>query len=136
MIAWKLVGNSALNLLKASWPLLVAAGLALFLAHKYYFEPKIEKLEAEVTLAVNERDDARQIIEEQNTAILKLSETASKVTEEVIGNLEDKLNDMSDENRRIIESILDEGVPEGCEASRQFLIQMINQLQWREENDE
>jgi len=66
----------------------------------------------------------------QNEAILNLSETSAKVTKELIGDLRDVLDNMSEDNRRVIESILDAGVPEGCENSRQFLIDMIDQLQW------
>lgn len=134
--AWRAVGGAALNFLKVAWPILLIIAITLYTANHFYFSPKINELEATVEVVTSERDDARQTIKEMNKAIANLSETAATVTEEVIGDLRDILEDMTDENRRVIESILDAGVPEGCEESRQFLIDMIDQLQWEDKNNE
>jgi hypothetical protein len=134
-IGWKLVGQATLNFLRVAWPILLIMAITLYGANHFYFGPKIDKLESDIKVVTNERDDARETVEEQNKAITNLSEIAAKITQEEIGELKDMLENMSEENRRVIESILEAGVPEGCEDSRQFLIDMIDQLQWEESNN-
>jgi len=135
VIGWKVVGQAALSFLRVAWPILLVMTITLYGANHFYFGPKIDKLEADKKVLVSERDDARRTVEEQNKAITNLSKIAAEVTQEEIGELKDMLENMSEENRRVIESILEVGVPEGCEDSRQFLIDMIDQLQWEEPNN-
>jgi len=118
--------------LRVAWPILFIIGATLFVSNHFYFDPKIDKLKTEVKMVTVERDNARATIEEQNKAIIELSKISEKVTREEIEELKDMLERMSEDNRKAIESIIDAGVPEGCEDSRQFLIDMINQLQWEQ----
>jgi len=130
IIGWKTVGSALVKFLAVIWPILLVIGITLGVAHQYYYSPKLDTLNLELKICQNEVDDARQIIKEQSEAVTNLSETSVEVTRQFLKDLNTVLSTMSDENRRTIQSILDAGVPEGCEDSRQYLIDMVDRLQW------
>lgn len=131
-LAWAKIGSGALGLLKELWPILLLIVATLFVAHQFYYGPRMDNLKLE--LSVCERDNERfiEVIEDQSQQVTNLSETSKQVSEEFIESLEEALSNMTEDNRQVIESILDAGVPEGCDESRQFLIDMIQNLQWEQ----
>lgn len=130
--AWNKLGAAALDFLKVVWPILLIVIVSIYGANVLYYGPRIDNLKLEVSTTNKELSDARLVIEDQNKSITNLSETSTEVTREFLGELNDVLGRMTQENRRVIESILDAGVPEGCEESRNYLIRMIDKLQLEE----
>ena len=132
-VGWSLVVGGVLDILKVTWPLVLAAGIAMGGAHHFYYSPRLENLELRLEQSVLEHDICKQTVKDQSESINNLSETSKEVSREFLEKLDNAIDRMTSENRKVIESILNAGVPEGCEESRQYLIRMIDQLQWNEE---
>jgi len=136
VIPWKHIVDAAFSFLKVAWPVILISVLSVFVAQKFYYGPKLEKMKVELSLKEVELERARQHIKDLNDSILELSKTSAKVSEQFLDALTSRFDRMNRENRDILKNIIDAGIPESCEESRQYLLEMTNQLKWRDFENE
>lgn len=122
--------TAALNFLSATWKYWAPALGAVFILHMAWYSPRMDNLELRIELNKKEVSRLENVIESQNTAIKNASEVSQSVFNDMLGRLETTLEEDRSETDDMLRRIIETGMPVGCNASTEYLIEQVNNLKW------
>lgn len=113
----------------AFWKEISIALLLLFIfgANEIY----VDRIKLERDLAQAKNETISQVLEDQTKEILEASKRTERIVSEEMKGLDDRLDKLTEEQKKQIEDLLEVEIPEECgEEFNQFLIDMVDQLRW------
>lgn len=106
---------------------------AWWLAHTYYYAPKIDNLTLKLELEKRDSEQCKIALDRQSDKILKESEETRKLVEYYFGEFDASLNEFLERERDQIKDIEDVEIPdvgEECNGLNDYLMDMIEKLKW------
>jgi len=132
-IAGAALGKTALGVLKMAWKPLSLMAVGVIIAHTIYYGPKIENKNLKLALQKQQMVSLESIIKDQNEKIQNASDTSKKEFNEMLEDLKDDLSKRETASQEAIEKILNSVTPESCVEANAFLLEQIDNLQWKDE---
>lgn len=122
--------GTVIAIAKQFWKEIAIVSLIAFIwgANEFY----VERIKLQRDLAISQKETVENALERQSKEILEEAKRTRKAVEENFEELDDRLNDLSDEQKRQLEDLINLEIPEGCgEEFNEFLINVANEeLRW------